>query len=89
MRSFVLAFACLGLAAPAAAQTAPAPNQAAPAAKPKMITKVVCERIDNEEVTGSRLGAAPKKCRKIKVPAPDSAQEQANRPASGNHVSGY
>ena len=61
---------------PAAAQTAPpeAPAatvaQPAPAAAPKTVKKVVCQRVVIEETTGSRLGSAPKRCRTIEVPAP-------------------
>ena len=40
------------------------------APKPQMIKKTVCRRVDDEENTGSRLGAAPKICKIIEVPAP-------------------
>jgi hypothetical protein len=53
----------------AAAQTAPATDPA-PAAKPQTVKKVVCQRADDEETTGSRLGSAPKICKAIEVPAP-------------------
>jgi hypothetical protein len=63
-------------ASPAAAQTSapPAPPAAAlpqaPApATPATVKKIVCERVDTEETTGSRLGTAPKRCRTIEVPA--------------------
>ena len=47
------------------------PAAQAPAApKPATIKKVVCQRVDVEETTGSRLGSAPKVCRTIEVPAP-------------------
>lgn len=38
------------------------------ATKPQMVKKVVCERIDVEETTGSRLGSAPKRCKTVQVP---------------------
>lgn len=38
-------------------------------AKPGMVSKKVCERVDNEETTGSRVGDAPKICKIVQVPA--------------------
>ena len=52
---------------PGAAQTAPAANQAQPA-RPQTVKKVVCQRVDVEETTGSRLGSAPKVCKTVEVP---------------------
>ena len=93
MRVCVSLLAALGLAFPAAAQqTVPAPAPApavttAPSsapAKPTMIKKVVCERVDAEETTGSRLGSAPKKCRTIEVPANGGGSSRnAPRPERG------
>ena len=74
MRSLFFASVALGLASVAAAQPAqpqPAPvpaPQAQPQAKPQTVKKVICQRIDDEETTGSRLSAAPKKCRTVEVP---------------------
>src|SRR5436305_328321 len=51
---------------PGAAQTAPAANQAQPA-RPQTVKKVVCQRVDVEETTGSRLGSAPKVCKTVDV----------------------
>jgi hypothetical protein len=63
-------------AAPAMAQTAPPPQQEAPAsAKQKMVKKKVCERVNIEEETGSRLRAAPKVCKIVEVPAKDQGQQ--------------
>jgi hypothetical protein len=78
MHKSLVSFALLSLfVSPAAAQTAPpAPtpaasaSQAAPAPAAKTVKKTVCERVVIEETTGSRLGAAPKRCRTIEVPAP-------------------
>lgn len=54
LKPFVIGFASVALAAPAAAQTAPA-DPAAPAATPKLKdpNRMICER---EEEIGSRLG---------------------------------
>ena len=89
MRVCVSLLAAAGLAFPALAQQpAPAPAPAtttAPApAKPVMVKKVVCERVDVEETTGSRLGSAPKKCRTIEVPANSGGSSRtAPRPERG------
>jgi hypothetical protein len=67
------ALAILGaMSAPAAAQAAPS-AQPAPVAKPQTVKKVVCQRVDLEETTGSRLGSAPKICKTVEVPAPAGA----------------
>lgn len=75
------------LATPATAQTA-APQapvavvaQPAPAAAPKTVKKVVCQRVVIEETTGSRLGSAPKRCRTIEVPAPAGGSNRAPKGA--------
>lgn len=69
MRKSLSAFAILMLAAsPAMAQTAPADEQPAP--KLKMVKKTVCQRVEAEGETGSRLGSATKICKTIEVPAP-------------------
>ena len=46
----------------------PAPVQVQ-SAKPGAVKKQVCERVDAEETTGSRVGDAPKVCKIIEVPA--------------------
>ena len=80
----VLAFVAMSsLAAPALAQPASVSagagtSQPAAEAQPKMIKKKVCERVDNEETTGSRLSAAPKVCKIVTVPA-DQAKEERGR----------
>ena len=82
MRKFLSAFAVLAMAsAPAVAQTT-APAQTAPEAqaKPKTVTKVVCERVTVEQETGSRLRAAPKKCKKVEVPAEDTHEAHKSQP---------
>ena len=59
-----------------ACSTTPTPSSAvdiksaqAAGSKPKMLSKQVCERVDEEETTGSRVGDAPQVCRTIQVPA--------------------
>lgn len=84
MRKFLPLFAIFAVvAAPAAAQQSAAPQQPA-AEKQKTVTKVVCERVRNEEVTGSRLGAAPKVCKKVQVPA-DAADKKPHEGHAPNH----
>lgn len=69
MRKSLSAFAVLTLAAsPALAQTVPA--EAQPAPEVKTVKKTVCQRIEVEGETGSRLGSATKVCKTIEVPAP-------------------
>lgn len=83
MRKFLPLLAVFALGgAPAVAQTAP--SQQSPAEKPKTVTKVVCERVSVEEETGSRLGAAPKVCRKVEVPA-DSAGKKPHGTHAPSH----
>jgi hypothetical protein len=78
------------MSAPAATQTAPAANQAQPA-RPQTIKKVVCQRVDVEETTGSRLGSAPKVCKTVEVPVArggTSNGQEAPTPsnATGNNL---
>ena len=82
MRKFLPLFAVLAFAsAPAAAQAAQ-PQQAQ--SEKKMVTKLVCERVDAEETTGSRLGSAPKVCKKVQVPA-DSVDKKSNDGQAPDH----
>jgi hypothetical protein len=66
-------------------QPAPAPNAApvapvvTPAPKPQTVKKVVCQRVDNEETTGSRLGSAPKVCKTVEVPVQSGKGERGQR----------
>lgn len=73
------------VAAPAAAQDSAVPQQPA-AEKQKTVTKVVCERVRNEEVTGSRLGAAPKLCKKVQVPADAAGKKAQQAPDHSGHA---
>lgn len=81
MRKLLAFVAISSLAAPTYAQLASAPEASTPArpaaeAQPKMIKKKVCERVDNEETTGSRLGSAPKVCKIVTVPAGQAKEER-------------
>jgi hypothetical protein len=79
MGKLLAALAVFGTtAAPALAQATPQP---APAQKAETVTKVVCERVRFEESTGSRLGPAPKKCKKVEVPA-----EGTNKKGHSGHA---
>jgi hypothetical protein len=87
MRRLLPVFAVVAAAAaPAFAQTAPQ-AQPAPAAKPKTETKVVCERVNVEETTGSRLGSAPKVCKKVQVPVKES--EKSSKAAQSQEHSAH
>ena len=84
LRTFVLVLAVAASApafaqaqAPAATATPGSSEIAAP--KPQMIKKTVCRRVDDEENTGSRLGAAPKICKVIEVPAPAGGAPKPER----------
>jgi hypothetical protein len=68
------------MSVPAAAQTAP-PANPAQSAKPQTVKKVVCQRVDEEETTGSRLGSAPKVCKTIEVPARGGTSTGQQAPA--------
>jgi hypothetical protein len=84
MQKLLLTLAAFGMTAvPAFAQTTPppAPGQTAATSKPKTVTKIVCERVRDEETTGSRVGSAPKVCKRVEVPA-DSAEAQKGKQAS-------
>ena len=83
MRKSLAVLAILGtMSAPVLAQTAPA---TAPAQKPQTVKKVVCERVDAEETTGSRLGTAPKRCKTVEVPVKsDGSAHGQHAPAPAN-----
>jgi hypothetical protein len=78
MRNTFMLFAILGAAtAPALAQTTPA-DQPTEAAKPKMVTKTVCERVRNEATTGARTPATSRVCKKVTVAAPEAKDAAAH-----------
>jgi hypothetical protein len=87
MQRLLLICAAFGVsAAPALTQSAPgegipdqvvsnAANQqatVAPAPQPKMMKKRVCENVEVERSTGSRLNSTTKICKTIEVPVPAS-----------------
>lgn len=88
MHKSLVVLAIIGtMSVPAAAQVAPATTNQVQPAKPQTVKKVICERIDVEETTGSRLGSAPKRCRTVEVPAPKakgSAHQGQHAPAPSN-----
>jgi hypothetical protein len=84
MRKLLLMASALGLsAATAMAQTAPSQgipnqvvsndtNQAIPLVKPKTVKKRVCEKVEVERSTGSRLSSTTRLCKVVEVPAPQT-----------------
>jgi hypothetical protein len=91
MQNVLLMVAAFGVAAPATAQTAPQQppsNQvaAAPAPQPKTVLKRVCQNVEVERSTGSRLSSATKICKTIEVPAPlADNQRPADTGQNGRH----
>jgi hypothetical protein len=80
----LIALAIAGaMSAPALAQTAPA-QQPAPVAKPQTVKKVVCQRVDVEETTGSRLGSAPKVCKTVEVPVTHGGSASGQQAPAGS-----
>ena len=79
-KSLVVLAIAGSMSVPAVSQTAPATEQA-PAAKPQTVKKVVCQRVDEEETTGSRLGSAPKVCKTIEVPVKGGVANDTQAPA--------
>ena len=75
MQKLLLMVAAVGLsAAPATAQTT-TPQQvpaneaaAAPAPQPKTVKKQICERVEVERSTGSRLSSTTRICKTVEVP---------------------
>lgn len=65
--------------APAPAATSAPGSSATSEAKPKMVKKTICRRVDVEETTGSRLGSAPKVCTTVEVPARPGQGERGLR----------
>jgi len=71
-------------AAPAIAQTAqPGQIEAAAAAEQKVVKKVVCQKIEEDRTTGSRLGSTGKVCKTVKVPV-DSTARKNQRTGTSN-----
>lgn len=84
MRKYLVVLAIFGaISVPATAQTAPAADQAQ-SARPQTVKKVVCQRVDDEETTGSRLGSAPKVCKTVEVPVRGGTATSQQAPAPNN-----
>lgn len=82
----VVALAILSaMSAPLVAQTAPAANPAQPA-KPQMVKKRVCEKIEDDDPY-SRLGSRTI-CKTVEVPADQAAGGAANSQQAPNQTSG-
>ena len=80
MRKLLSTFVILGFAAtPALAQQAVPQPETAPEPQVKMVTKVVCQRVEVEATSGSRLSSPPKICKKVTVPANDKEARNAPR----------
>ena len=76
MQKMMLTLVAVGLfAAPAMAQTQAPQPQAAPAPEKKFVKKLVCQKIEEDRTTGSRLGSTSKVCRTVKVPADSATKE--------------
>ena len=77
------------ISVPAAAQTAPAANQAQPA-RPQTVKKSCASGSTSKRTTGSRLGSAPKVCKTVEVPVrgatASSQQAPAPNSATGNNL---
>ena len=73
------------MSAPLVAQTAPAANPAQPA-KPQMVKKRVCEKIEDDNPY-SRLGSRTV-CKTVEVPADQSATGASKGQQSLNQTSG-
>jgi hypothetical protein len=78
MHRLLLAFATASIvAAPAFAQSqspAQAPADQAPAAQQKTETKRVCQNVQAERATGSRLGSTTRVCKMVEVPVEGDAE---------------
>ena len=83
MQKMVLTLVAVGLfAAPAMAQTQAPQPQAAPAPEKKIVKKVVCQKIEEDRTTGSRLGSTSKVCRTVKVAVDTTEKPEQTAPSS-------
>jgi hypothetical protein len=88
MHKLLLMAAAFGLSAPATAQTTPqqaSSNEAnaAPAPQPKTVKKQVCEKVDVERSTGSRLSSTTRVCKMVEVPV--TANDAQPSPTTGSN----
>ncbi|MBA3578279.1 MAG: hypothetical protein H0W39_11855 [Sphingomonas sp.] len=78
MRKLLPALAIVALASTSAiAQSAPPQPAPAAAAEQKIVKKIVCKRIETDQVSGSRLGSTSKICREVEVPAKEQQPKHA------------
>ena len=85
MRKFLSAFAILAVTAgPAVAQTAPVQPEQAP--KAKTVKKTVCQRIEADRETGSRLGSVTRVCRTVEVPAEEAQKSSGHSGHTSNSM---
>lgn len=83
MRKVLSVFAVSALiATPAFAQTAPVRADQAPAVK--TVKKLVCKRIETDQVSGSRLSATTKVCREVEVRVKEEASKGGSSSDSMN-----
>ena len=85
MYRMLLSLAAFGLlASPAIAQAqAPGPHaHEAPAPEKKFVKKLVCQKIQEDRTTGSRLGSTSKVCRTVKVAVDDTKKIEQTAPSS-------
>lgn len=85
MRRILSVFAVSALiATPGFAQTAPA--QTEQTAKVKTVKKMVCKRIETDQVSGSRLGSTSKVCREVEVPTKEESSKAGSPQHSDNTI---
>ena len=84
MQKFVLTLVAFGLlSSPVMAQTAlPTDTETAPAPEQKFVKKLVCQKIEEDRTTGSRLGSTSKVCRTVKVAIDDTKKDEQTNPTS-------
>ena len=92
MQKLLLMVAAFGISAPATAQSTPvqAPSNqvTTPPAPPqqKTVTKRVCEKVEVEQSTGSRLNSTTRICKTVEVPvASQDGQPPAATGSSDRH----
>ena len=79
MRALLIAFVIAGTSAsPAVAQTSADAEQAP--AKAEYVEKVVCQKVEEEQSTGSRLGSTTKICKTVKVPLAEADKDKKANP---------
>jgi hypothetical protein len=91
MQKLLLMIAAFGLSAPAMAQTVPSqvPSgeaAAAPAPQAKTVKKQVCEKVEVERSTGSRLSSTTRICKTVEVPVTaNNVQPTPNVSSNGRY----